>query len=511
LFCVVDSDELLHAMFPFFVHTPKMMEDATDRIVYLLENTEAGRAHPTNAQELKATTEVEKLRQRGDYTAADAVSLAFLTKKLGGALQAADRAGGEATAGDVALIRRLLLALTGMFNDMEIAPINSQGTALLRLQGHELADTDTDTNTDADADAVADMCAWPWDLIDRALAVDGVFSNHFNPAALGETGNAAPLVMLAAVRGDIELANRGMDIHIAAIRGWNDVKGDEEAWAGFSMAWSLAAGYLPYALRTLGRSDEAASLLAELGHAWHSTDALVDSLDAGVGLPWGGGICPRGGYRKEAEANVGWSAEDISWTIKLQQILCTCWQSQTGSGRGAASPSPSADEIAAALPAVDELQAYITDCRLPLSLCWRGREGFCGLLLLAAEVCEQIGKPAEALAYIAPALRGDSDLRPTTHAQGHALRGRVLASMGTLDEAEAAFEQAVGISHRTGLRLYEIFSLRDLTTHVLDKRGQRAEGARRLKAVLAEMKGPPAELTRLLGGGLDAEQILAGV
>ena len=61
---------------------------------------------------------------------------------------------------------------------------------------------------------VSDTCAWPWDLIDRALSFDGIFSNHFNPAALGETGNAAPLVMLAAVRGDIELANRGMDIHI---------------------------------------------------------------------------------------------------------------------------------------------------------------------------------------------------------------------------------------------------------------------------------------------------------
>ena len=76
------------------------------------------------------------------------------------------------------------------------------------------------------------------------------------------------------------------------------------------------------------------------------------------------------------------------------------------------------------------------------------------------------------------------------------------------DEAEAAFEVTVEVSHRTGLRLLEMFALRDLKKCVLDGDGRGDEGVRRLKAVLREMKGPPAELTKLLGEGLDAEAIL---
>ena len=64
------------------------------------------------------------------------------------------------------------------------------------------------------------------------------------------------------------------------------------------------------------------------------------------------------------------------------------------------------------------------------------------------------------------------------------------------------------MSHRTGLRLYEMLALRDLKKCVLDGDGRGQEGVRRLKAVLKGMKGPQAELTKLLGEGLDAEEIL---
>ncbi len=99
-------------------------------------------------------------------------------------------------------------------------------------------------------------------------------------------------------------------------------------------------------------------------------------------------------------------------------------------------------------------------------------------------------------------------MRPPTRALGHCLRGRVLAAQGKKEAAEAAFEEAIEISHRTGLRLLEMFALRDLKKHVLDGDGRGEEGIRRLKAVLREMKGPPAELTKLLGEGLDAEAML---
>ena len=93
-----------------------------------------------------------------------------------------------------------------------------------------------------------------------------------------------------------------------------------------------------------------------------------------------------------------------------------------------------------------------------------------------------------------------SDRRPTTQALGHSLRGRVLASQGEAAEAEAAFEEAAEAAHSKDLRLFEMFALRDLKKCVLDADGRGDEGTQRLKAVLQEMKGPPAKLTKLLGG-----------
>ena len=84
----------------------------------------------------------------------------------------------------------------------------------------------------------------------------------------------------------------------------------------------------------------------------------------------------------------------------------------------------------------------------------------------------------------------------------------MLASLGKKEQAEAALEEAVAISSKHGLWLFEMFALRDLKKCILDADGRGDEGTRRLKGVLQKMKGPPAELTTLLGGGLDAEAIL---
>ena len=137
----------------------------------------------------------------------------------------------------------------------------------------------------------------------------------------------------------------------------------------------------------------------------------------------------------------------------------------------------------------------------------------CRIALLAAQVCEKLERPDDALLHLQKAMRVDekdirTDMRPTTHAEGHSLRGRVLAARGKPAEAEAAFEEAVAMAHKHGLRLLEMLALRDLKRCVLDKDGRGAEGIPRLKAVLQDMKGPPTELTKLLGEGLDAEEIL---
>ena len=84
----------------------------------------------------------------------------------------------------------------------------------------------------------------------------------------------------------------------------------------------------------------------------------------------------------------------------------------------------------------------------------------------------------------------------------------MLAALGRKEEAEAALEEAATIASKHGLWLFEMFALRDLKKYILDADGRGDEGTRRLKAVLQKMKGPPAELTKLLGDGLDAEEIL---
>ena len=134
-------------------------------------------------------------------------------------------------------------------------------------------------------------------------------------------------------------------------------------------------------------------------------------------------------------------------------------------------------------------------------------------MLLAAQVCEKLEQYDDALLYLEKALRVDpndltTDMRPTTQAEGLAVRGRVLAAQGKAEQAEAAFEAAVAVSHKHGLRLLEMFALRDCKRTVLDKAGRADEGIRKLKTVMCEMKGPTAELTKLLGGGLDADEIL---
>ena len=143
------------------------------------------------------------------------------------------------------------------------------------------------------------------------------------------------------------------------------------------------------------------------------------------------------------------------------------------------------------------------------------RHGVVCLPLLAAQVCEQLEQLDDALQYAAVALRfvtdpiAAADMRPTTHVQAYALQGRVMASKGAMEDAERAFTSAISCAHSHGLRLLEMFALRDLKKCVLDDDGRGEDGARRLRSVLKEMKAPAEDLTRLLGDGLDAAVILA--
>ena len=69
-------------------------------------------------------------------------------------------------------------------------------------------------------------------------------------------------------------------------------------------------------------------------------------------------------------------------------------------------------------------------------------------------------------------------------------------------------EEAVEYSHSMGLWHFEILALRDLEACARQRRPRRGGHPPAAEGVLKEMKGPPTELTKLLGESLDAEAIL---
>ena len=75
------------------------------------------------------------------------------------------------------------------------------------------------------------------------------------------------------------------------------------------------------------------------------------------------------------------------------------------------------------------------------------------------------------------------------------------------------------VAQKAGLRLFEMFALRDLyvllsVPSVFQKvvnKEKAAEGLRRLRWVLRAFLATPDEISRLLGPGLDADEILRQV
>jgi tetratricopeptide (TPR) repeat protein len=161
---------------------------------------------------------------------------------------------------------------------------------------------------------------------------------------------------------------------------------------------------------------------------------------------------------------------------------------------------PSDKELFEALPRPGAFTAHLKALARPCVVhtrMWLGN-----VALLAAEVCEKSGHLTKALEYTEEVLAFDpsdpkTDLRPTSHIEAHQIRGRVLASMGRVAEAEAAFESAVGVAQQHGLWLLEMLALADLQASPCEAGGaQRAQ--QRLEAVMGKMVAPRAMLTELI-------------
>ena len=349
--------------------------------------------------------------------------------------------------------------------------------------------------------AMIRLPTWSWDPFDNEdmTAVMRSYDYEGDTVWPGPINNVhIPIAFLCALRGDIGAANEAFDMNNSTLQSLVADLGNSAAskWQRkfhLQRLMNQAHSYYPWVLYTLGRVDDAAQMLTSFGATWTGADQRADEY-ASIEVQ----IRKRGSTERTALAH--WCAEEVALSLKLQYALCTTWR------------EVSSTDVIAALPSPEVLESfsYVSNTAGRVG---RSRVGFGSVLLLAAAVCEKHGQPADALLYLQKALRVDpsdptTDLRPTTQGHGHALRGRLLATQGKIEEAEAAFEEAIEVSHRTGLRLLEMFAVRDLKKCVLDSNGRGDEGNRRLKAVLKEMKGPAAELTALLGGGLDADGIL---
>ena len=449
--------------------------------------------------------------------------------------------------------------------------------------------------------------AWRWDIYGEdaeGAAAAGTLTNYSETGLMGIGGAHHPTAFYAALRGNVGAANEAFDTLMTSMKAAladpaaEKMLSPEGGYLGFMVPMQIFP-----VLIIMGRLQDARELSDGLSATWHAADAFA--ARALKNLVFVAILAAQKYTKDEQVAQTQVAVELIAWIFKLTYVLSTTWREL----------SPT--EVISALPSPEKLGVYDSMSTIEVSAL---HIEFTSPLLLAAEVCEKLERPDDALLYLAiiwstesssvtpkvteqaaaaaesasaeakqaaasmvdsmrdiqslsttiqefikkAVQKGDSgitelihtavnmpqtpqtagksdefkaevvavltasdysevlkalfpdikpaskerDLRPTTHSRAHALRGRMLAKLGKTDEAEAEFEKAVEIAHRTGIRLYEMFALRDLKACILDADGRGDEGTRRLKDVLKDMKGPPAELTKLLGGGLDAEAIL---
>jgi hypothetical protein len=348
---------------------------------------------------------------------------------------------------------------------------------------------------------------WDWSFFERIDVLEALRSYRIDVDRIDQVGfshpSVTPISSLWALRGDLETAHAGLGFNLAIcsqLRARCEQSNSDDSEVARTVRSRLRFAVmhgLPLVLMTLGRAVEAGQLMREADLSWQTAAAQADEHAKDD-------YCMRDRGDTEPGKNwIGRCAEEFEWSIKLQYILCT------------ASHEVAPTDVLAALPSPGQLMAWCAVASKP-GLHYSLRQGLVNVLVLAAMVCEKLEQSADcrALSYLEQALRVDpddpiTDIRPTTQAQGYIIKGRVLAAQGKTAEAEAAFGLAVDVSHRTGLRLFEMLALKDLKAHVLDTDGRSDEGVQRLKAVLKEMKGPASELTKLLGEeGLDADTIM---
>lgn len=201
------------------------------------------------------------------------------------------------------------------------------------------------------------------------------------------------------------------------------------------------------------------------------------------------------------------TAEQWEWVVKLLWIMV------------APDPGVSTEQVAAALPSIEEIVVY-ANAGLPHSYMHSIGDWYINLFVAAAQVCEKLGLHEQALIYAEEAATNTDVTKAgtcvaSTQCEGFRCKGRCLAAMGKTQAAEEALESALKTVAGLGYFLLEVLALRDLKVCVLDKDGRAEEGTTRLKASVLQLLGatPTAEnveaLALALGPEVDLHSVLA--
>eukprot|EP01046_Picozoa_sp_COSAG06_P053273 COSAG06_NODE_9170_length_1968_cov_4.178170_1_plen_415_part_00 len=332
----------LHHQEAFAQEFPHLTQDdctaATEKAMHLAEHSEIGRASNFSAAGMRDSLAQSKLKFAGDWEQLDPL---LLHKWQDTARELLDE-----EKPDAEVVWRLLNGW--------IDPGVHDYSRLLRLPD------------------------WDWGLFDRLDVLAAMQSWDFERQtwAIAEGAPGSPLSIYSALRGDIETANCGLDWNLEMCQRLSAKQdGPHGVMMKYSLMLALMYNHLPLALITLGRLDDAAQLMNETRATWATADALADAQHKR------GKFLRKRGSTKQA----AWCVEGASWFVKLQYVLCTTWRE--------VDPA----EVIAALPSPDVLHGYMCPDPSNHDSQFQLRQGSGSLTLLAAQVCEKLEKPDDAL------------------------------------------------------------------------------------------------------------------
>jgi hypothetical protein len=229
----------------------------------------------------------------------------------------------------------------------------------------------------------------------------------------------------------------------------------------------------PFWLWAMGRKDDARAVL----HAgpFEALEPMYDWIaeNTGPGL-----MAPRKIHRDADEHASPFTADDFHEHARFMEVLL-------------ADEAPPASSTAE-LPNPQDAAMLGVCSRTGDSEIWGAVSSY---HFSTRQVCmlahERVGNSDQALACAEITLKADRAHGGTDsrwhHAFAHACRGRILASQGSADEAEVAFEAAVEATEADGLHFFTAIWLRDLCKHVLDGAGRGEEGQKRLAEAVSRL------------------------